>query len=123
MTQLTYDVIDGKAAWGGLSLAAWVPIAVECIVDVFAPTEIVLFGSVAHDDDDADSDIDLLVVFDHIEGRHHELAVAVQRYLEDVGAPVDVLVTDSADLAARGHEPGALRVALREGTIVYQRGA
>jgi predicted nucleotidyltransferase len=123
MTQLTYDVIDGKAAWGGRSLAAWVPVAVDRIVAVFAPAEVVLFGSVARGDDGADSDIDLLVVFDHINGRHHEQAVAVQRCLEDVGAPVDVLVTDAADLAARGGEPGVLRVARREGRLVYQRAA
>jgi uncharacterized protein len=123
VAQLTYDIIDGKAAWGGRLLASWLPVAVDRVVQDFAPAEVVVFGSVARGGDGPDSDIDLLVVFDHINGRHHDLAVDVQRSLEDIGAPVDILVTDAETLARSGQEPGVLRVALREGRVVYQRAA
>jgi hypothetical protein len=35
--------------------------------------------------------------------------------------PVDLLVTDPAEIAERGDLPGILRVALREGRVVYER--
>ena len=35
--------------------------------------------------------------------------------------PLDVLVTDEAELAERGDLPGILRMALREGIVEYAR--
>jgi uncharacterized protein len=123
MARLTYEVRDGKARWAGRTLAEWVPPAVDRIVEKFAPERVVLFGSVARGDESPDSDVDLLVVFDHIEGRRHDVAVSIQRSLDDIGAPVDVLVTDEDEIARRGDVPGVLRVALRQGTVVHDRAA
>jgi predicted nucleotidyltransferase len=123
MTRLTYEVRDGKARWDGRTLAEWVPDAVDRIVEGFAPERVVLFGSVASGTESPDSDVDLLVVFDHIDGRRHDVAVSIQRALEDIGAPVDIVVTDEDEIARRGDVPGLLRVALRRGTVVHDRAA
>ena len=123
MERLTYEIRDGKALWAGRTLAEWAALAVARVVDEFAPQRVLVFGSVARGEDGPDSDIDLLVVFDHIEGRRHDLGVVVQRSLRDIGAPVDVLVTDRNELRRRGRVPGVLRVALREGTVMHERAA
>ncbi len=123
MPTLSYGVIDGKARWNGRTLSDWVPEAVHIIVSQFQPRSVVLFGSVARGDDGPGSDIDLLVVFDAIEGRRHDRAVSVLRALGGLGAPVDVIVASSDDVALRGEQPGILRTALASGTVLYARDA
>lgn len=123
MARLSYEVVDGKARWGQRTLAEWVPEATRTIADAFAPRQIILFGSVARGDDTADSDVDLLVIFDEISGRRRDLATEIQRALADIGAPVDVIVTDRADLDRRAQVPGVLRMALRDGQVVHDRAA
>lgn len=118
---LTYQVIGNKALWEGRSLSEWVPEAVARIVEGFQPLRLVLFGSVARGDDGPDSDIDLLVVFDRIEGRRHDVAAAILRATRSIGAPIDAFVTDVDDIKERGPLPGLLRIALREGKIVHER--
>jgi predicted nucleotidyltransferase len=118
---LTYQVVDNKALWGGRGLTDWVPEAVSRIVENFAPLRLILFGSVARGDDGPDSDIDLLVVFDRIEGRRHDVATAILQATKSVGAPIDVFVTDVNDIKQRATVPGLLRVALREGKVVHER--
>jgi predicted nucleotidyltransferase len=123
MERLTYEVRDGKALWAGRTLAEWASLAVARVVEEFSPERVLVFGSVARGEDGPDSDIDLLVIFNHIEGRRHDLGVAIQRSLRDIGAPVDVLVTDRDEVRRRGQVPGVLRVALREGTVAHERAA
>lgn len=112
---------DGK--WNGRTLREWVPDAVSEIVRTFSPVRVILFGSVARGVEGPDSDIDLLVVFEQIpEPTKHE-AVAAVRGAITVPAAVDVLVTDLDELAERGDLPGILRVAQREGKVIYARAA
>jgi predicted nucleotidyltransferase len=82
---------------------------------------VVLFGSVAHGADGPDSDIDLLVVLPQVEknGRHG-LTVELARAIT-APVPVDLLLTDPAEIAERGDLPGMMRVALREGRVGYER--
>lgn len=119
--QLTYRVVDGKALWNRRTLAEWVPEAVRKIAETFRPLRVILFGSVARGEETPDSDLDFLVVFDHIEGRRHDLAVDIDDALAEIGAPVDVLVVDKDDLDRRADVPGVLRVALREGRVLHER--
>ncbi|MGH8904944.1 MAG: nucleotidyltransferase domain-containing protein [Egibacteraceae bacterium] len=121
--RVRWEVVGGKARYNGRWLSEWVPDAVERIVEGFAPVRIVLFGSVARGDDNADSDIDLLVVLSEIRGRRHDAAVDILRALRDLPAPVDVMVTDVRHLAEAAELPGVLRVALREGKVVHEQAA
>ncbi len=66
-----------------------------------------------------DSDIDLLVVLSELQVRHHDAAVAISRVLRELPVPVDVVVTDEAELLARVATPGMVRIACREGVLVY----
>jgi predicted nucleotidyltransferase len=91
------------------------------IVDRFDPLQVILFGSQARGDAHADSDVDLLVVFPHVENTRLA-AVAILDELRGSGIPKDIVVTTPDEIAARGHLIGnVLEPALREGRVLYQR--
>lgn len=119
MSSVAYEVRGGKAVYDGRTLAEWVPDVVRRLAEGFGPVRVVLFGSVARGDDGRESDIDLLVVLAKLEGRHHDAAVAMLRSLRDLPVPVDLVVTDAAELDGRSRAPGVVRVALREGIAVH----
>ena len=119
MSPVTYEVRDGKDCYDGLTLSQWVPEIVQRLVEQFAPSRIVLFCSVARGDDGRDSDVDLLVVLPELRLRHHDAAVSMLRSLGDLPVPVDLVVTDVAELEERAAAPGVVRVALREGAAVH----
>ncbi|MBA2691073.1 MAG: nucleotidyltransferase domain-containing protein, partial [Rubrobacter sp.] len=89
----------------------------------FDPLKIVVFGSVARGDANYDSDIDLLVVFDHVEwAEKRNVTREVRRSLNGIPVPVDVVVTDVDEIRRRGHIVGTiLRPALGEGKVAYER--
>jgi predicted nucleotidyltransferase len=119
MSPVTYEVCDGEARYDSRTLSEWVPEIVQRLVEQLARSRRVLFGSVARGDDGSDSDVDLLVVLPELRLRHHDAAVSMLRSLRDLPAPVDLVVTDVAELAERAAAPGVVRVALREGALVH----
>ena len=121
MAQAAWQVVEGRAHYRGRTLAEWVPAVVADLVASSRPVRVLLFGSVAREADGPDSDIDLLVVLPRVDpGRRHQLTVELARAIT-APVPVDLLATDPAEVAARGDLPGILRVALREGRVVYDR--
>jgi uncharacterized protein len=121
MAQAVWQVVEGRIHYSGRTLAQWVSDVVADLVATADPLRVLLFGSVVRQDDGPDSDIDLLVVLSQVErDRRHELTVKLARAIT-APVPVDLLVTDPAEIAERGDLPGILRVALREGRVVYER--
>lgn len=97
------------------------PEVIECLVSGFDPLKIILFGSRTRGEGDERSDFDLLVVLPEVADKH-ATAVAMLVALGHLAVPVDVIPTDAAEIARRGDVPGsALREALREGEVVYER--
>jgi len=91
------------------------------IVRRFHPTRIILFGSQARGDDNANSDIDLLVVFPNAADKR-KIAIEIRRSLSEFNIPKDILVTTPAEIDRRGDLIGTvLHTALREGKIIYER--
>jgi predicted nucleotidyltransferase len=110
------------AAVGGA--ADWIPVMADRIVREFRPLKIVLFGSRARGEAHAQSDVDLLVVMpDAWAGaRKREAAVGILGALKDLPVYKDVVVTTPEEIARRGDLPGTtLRLALREGRVLYER--
>ena len=92
------------------------------IVERFDPLQVILFGSHARGDAHADSDVDLLVVFPHVENSR-TTAVAILSELRGSGVAKDIVVTTPDEIAAWGKLIGTvLEPALREGRILYDRG-
>jgi predicted nucleotidyltransferase len=92
------------------------------IVEKFDPLQVILFGSQARGDARPDSDIDLLVVFPHVENAF-TTAVAIRSELSGLGVAKDIVVTTPDEIAGWGHLIGTvLEPALREGRVLYERG-
>lgn len=97
---------------------AW-KVALNRLVSEFRPERVVLFGSQARGDAANDSDVDLLVVFEHV-ADHRQKRVAIRRSLSDMPFAKDVVVA-SADEAARPMGGTALADAVKHGLVVYER--
>lgn len=119
-TRLRGVYADGR--WNGKTLREWVPTAVDDVVQVFDPAQVILFGSVANGTESPDSDLDLLVVFDHVE--KSEVVDLMGKVRRAITAPVpcDVFVTDVAEFAERGDVNGSLLYwPAHEVRVVYDR--
>ena len=96
---------------------------VEILVREANPERIILFGSHARGDANADSDVDLLIVERDFEDQRAEM-VRLRHALSPLRIPVDVLVTNLDRLQSSWADfPGSyLYDALREGKVLYAMG-
>lgn len=96
------------------------PRIIPRIIEIAHPRRLILFGSAARGEMEADSDLDVLVV---VQGPIHRRALAGQIYrnLHGMGVPVDVIVVTEEDVLRYGGKIGTvLYPALREGIVVYE---
>lgn len=125
MQHISYGVVDDHAIWAGRTLRSWADDLVETLVAEFDPARIILFGSVAAGTDGPDSDIDLLVVFDHapLADRRRKM-VELRRATRSIAAPHDMLVTSVADFERNATLPGSTEYEpAQHGSAVYERAA
>lgn len=108
---------NGAMAGRSKSLADWADVAARRLFEAADVKRVVVFGSVARGEEGPDSDLDLLVVLDHVTNSHDD-AVRMMKELRDVPIAIDVLVTDDERLAKQAKWPGIIRVALREGRVI-----
>jgi predicted nucleotidyltransferase len=90
------------------------------IVATAHPQRILLFGSMARGQSNADSDLDMLVI---VRGPVHRRKIEQQIYanLHGITIPVDVVVATEEDINKFGDRIGSIyRPALREGKVVYE---
>ena len=114
--------VDAQGRYDGKTLQELWPQVVDEVVRAVDPLELILFGSVARGEDGPDSDIDLLVVLDHIEPSEKRPMMARIRSAIETFAPIDVIVTDPAEMAERRDDVGSILYwPLREGRVVYRR--
>lgn len=114
--------VDEQGRYDGKTLQELWPSVVNEVVREVDPIEVILFGSVARGDDGPDSDIDVLVVFDHIDPVEKRPMMARIRSAIQTFAPVDVIVADSAEMTQRIDDVGSMLYwPAREGRSVYRR--
>jgi len=92
---------------------------VHRIVEVAHPDKIILFGSAARDQMDADSDVDLLVIKG---GNFHRGRLTEEIYMNlfGVGQAVDIVIVTPEDVERyRDSMALIIRPALEEGKVVY----
>ena len=98
-----------------------ISVMVDRIVGRFQPSRVVLFGSRSRGDANERSDVDLLVVMNHVQDKR-QAAIEIRRTLGDLPVSKDIMVTTPGEIASRGHMVGTvLHAALRGGTVVYER--
>ena len=95
---LAQHTFDGEGRWDGRKLSEIVPLAAAEIAAALDPVEIILFGSVARGEDNANSDIDLLVVFDALVPSEKRALMVRVRTASGTIAPIDVLETETAEM-------------------------
>ena len=95
--------------------------ATEVIVRVAKPDKIILFGSRARGDYKAASDYDLLVLKRDVEHRR-KLVQKIYLSFKNIGAPVDVIVTDLQEYERLKDDPYLIySEAAKTGRVVYER--
>lgn len=95
----------------------------ECIVREYQPDKIILFGSWARGDADADSDIDLLIISDHEEELpRYKRGLDVRLSLSQFQSPKDILFYTHEDVERwRGVPQTLINTVLQEGRVLYER--
>ncbi len=97
--------------------------ATQRLVERFAPTRIILFGSQARGTADDRSDVDLLVICSFT-GRKRDLMVAMDRALGGLGIARDVIVLTPEEYERDRRIPGTVaRPASLEGKVLYDSAA
>lgn len=117
----TKHVVDEKGRYDGRTLREALPLVVAEVVEAFDPVEIIVFGSVARGEEGPDSDIDLLVVFDHVDRADRRRRMREVRGAINTFVPVDVIIADKADLARRDEIGSPMYWPMREGRSMYRR--
>ena len=93
--------------------------AVQRVLEVAAPSRVILFGSHARGDADAGSDLDLLVVEPEVSNVGEEM-MRLHKALWPLNIPVDILVCSESDFEKkREWQSSAIYWAAREGRVLY----
>ena len=104
-----------------MTTAELISVMVNRIVEQFQPNRIILFGSQARGDTNDSSDVDLMVVLNHIPNKHRT-AVEIRRSLNDVPISKDIIVITPSEMEYYGDVIGTLAYeALQEGKIMYEK--
>jgi len=93
----------------------------ERLVDGFAPSRIIIFGSQARGTADDRSDVDILVVCSFAGKRRH-LMLEMDRALSDLDNAFDVLILTPEEFQRDSLIPGTVgRYAYKEGKVLYEQ--
>lgn len=113
-----------EGRWNGKTLREWLPTAIDDVVRAFNPVRVIVFGSVARGEEGPDSDLDLLVVLDHVDPKDRARLMGAIRFAISAPVPIDVLVTDPEECERRRDVIGSMHYwPLREGEVAYERPA
>jgi predicted nucleotidyltransferase len=82
------------------------------------PARVILFGSYARGEADAESDVDFLVVQEDGFSRRREI-VRLQEILSPLRVPAEVLVVSHEEAAEAERAGDAVRDALADGVVLY----
>ncbi|MCD4813277.1 nucleotidyltransferase domain-containing protein [bacterium] len=98
-----------------------IKIMIERVVEKYHPIKIILFGSYARGTNTRDSDVDLLIIMEHVRSKH-EQQIAIRMLLQDVGVSKDIIVTSNDEFRRNKNIIGTVAYpAAREGKILYAR--
>jgi len=93
----------------------------ERLVEGFAPSRIILFGSQARGTADDRSDVDILVVCS-FKGKRRHLMLEMDRVLSGLDNAFDVLILTPEEFQRDSVIPGTVgRYAYKEGKVLYER--
>ena len=104
-----------------MTTAELIPSVVDRIVAQFHPTRIILFGSQAQGNTTEFSDVDLMVVLNHIPNKY-QTTIEILDLLDDMPISIDIIVVTPGEIEREGDVVGTITyAALREGRTVYEK--
>ena len=104
-----------------MTTAELIPVMVDRIVELFHPNQIILFGSQARGSTTEFSDVDLMVVLNHIPNKY-QTTIEILDSLDDVPISIDIIVVTPGEIEREGDVVGTIAYeALREGRTVYEK--
>jgi predicted nucleotidyltransferase len=104
-------------------MQATIDAMVRRIATQFNPVMVIVFGSYARGEAGPDSDVDLLVVLDHVDSPRRA-AAAIDRALLGRTLPINVIVTTPERMQRLRDLVGTVVYpAVREGVVAYERAA
>ena len=94
---------------------------IEVVKNIIPLREAYLFGSYAYGQPNQDSDFDIYLVADSIDGNHHEKLVAIYGAIHGVaGKPTDVLLNTKENFDYRKGNTGTLEYkVVKDGVKLY----
>jgi uncharacterized protein len=94
---------------------------VRAVSAAVTPRRIILFGSKARGDDRPDSDTDICVIVDRIDGRHFDAELAIRDSLQKaVDGPIDIILCTNDIFLDRSMLKATFEgVIAREGVSLY----
>jgi len=98
-----------------------IAIMVDRVVEHFHPVQVILFGSQARGEAGPNSDIDLLIVVDHLNGqRKIDLITRIRDALDDLMVAKDIVVATCQEIANYRDTIGhMIHTVLKEGKVLY----
>ena len=100
--------------------AALLDAITQRLVAALQPEQIILFGSYAYGEPNADSDIDLLVIVSQSDEPGYRRARVAYKALRGLGIPKDILVMTRAEVERKMNVASSLVCeALRQGKVLY----
>jgi predicted nucleotidyltransferase len=96
---------------------------VALITAKIIPEKIILFGSYARGDNQADSDIDILIIVKNLKNEREVTGLLYKSLLkEDIAVPVDLLAIDNEKYDKLKNRNGYIYKTIeQEGKILYER--
>ncbi|HHW57824.1 nucleotidyltransferase domain-containing protein [Thermoanaerobacter uzonensis] len=93
----------------------------EKLIDTINPKAIILFGSTAKNDNDENSDIDLLIIWDGVEDLNNvQRRIKLREIIGFVNKPLDILTYTSDELKQVIKDDRSFTATIiKEGKIIY----
>lgn len=96
----------------------------DALLTVIRPSRIIVFGSYARGEADADSDLDLLAIVAADEATREMLIqcrVALREALKGTGLAIDFILQSEQAFETARRQPGSLQAAIAaEGRVIYE---
>jgi len=97
----------------------------DCLVGVIDPSRILVFGSYARGEANADSDIDIAVITDSAKATRENLIrcrVALREALSGTGLAIDFILQSGAQFDLAMRQKGSIQASIaKDGVVLYER--